>query len=115
MRTARSRGARRSRARSSPRSAPASARRSRRARSSPELAAPLIYGGAAGVLHLAAFGLDPLADKGMEGIDTFQQDRVARVVDEAERYLAAMPDAVRARATARSRHGSSGFSFKRAR
>lgn len=47
----------------------------------------LLYGVAAGALHLAAFGLDPLTDKHIEGIDTFQQDRVARVVDEAEDYL----------------------------
>ncbi len=30
----------------------------------------------------------------MEGIDTFQQDRVARVVDEAEKHLSAMTDAL---------------------
>ena len=30
----------------------------------------------------------------MEGIDTFQQDRVARVVDEAEKHLRAMTDAL---------------------
>ena len=47
------------------------------------------------VLHGFSFGLDPLRDKGMEGIDTFQQDRVARVVDEAETHLAAMRDAIR--------------------
>jgi 5-bromo-4-chloroindolyl phosphate hydrolysis protein len=39
-----------------------------------------------------AFGIDPLRDKRMEGIDTFQQDRVAKVVDEAEAYLASMKD-----------------------
>ncbi|CAN0334567.1 unnamed protein product, partial [Chrysoparadoxa australica] len=49
-------------------------------RSEPGLIAPLIFGGAAGALHLGAFGIDPLKDKGMEGIDTFTQDRVARVV-----------------------------------
>ncbi len=48
-----------------------------------------------GILHLLAFGPDPLRDKGMEGIDRFQQDRVARAVDEAERHLAAMLQAVR--------------------
>lgn len=64
-------------------------------RSEPGLLAPLIFGGAAGVLHLGAFGIDPLRDKGMEGVDTFQQDRVARVVDEAESYLSGMADAVR--------------------
>ncbi|MBS0125588.1 5-bromo-4-chloroindolyl phosphate hydrolysis family protein [Thetidibacter halocola] len=60
----------------------------------PGLVAPLIYGAAAGALHIGAFGLDPLRDKGMEGIDTFQQDRVARVIDEAEKHLGAMTDAV---------------------
>ena len=60
----------------------------------PGIAAPVIFGLAACGLHLGAFGLDPLADKGMAGIDSFQQDRVARVVDEAETYLGAMRDAV---------------------
>lgn len=46
------------------------------------------------VLHLAAFGLDPLADKGAEGIDQFQMDRVAHAVDEAEKHLSAMKDAI---------------------
>ncbi|MCC1492012.1 5-bromo-4-chloroindolyl phosphate hydrolysis family protein [Cognatishimia sp. F0-27] len=61
----------------------------------PDLAPALIFGGVAGALHLGAFGLDPLKDKGMEGIDTHQQDRVARVVDEAEKHLDAMEDAVK--------------------
>lgn len=47
-----------------------------------------IYGVIATVLSLIAFGLDPMRDKRAEGIDTFQQDRVARIVDEAESYLA---------------------------
>jgi hypothetical protein len=64
-------------------------------RSEAGLIAPLIFGGAASALHLGAFGIDPMKDKGMEGIDTFQQDRVARVVDEAESYLEGMADAVR--------------------
>lgn len=46
------------------------------------------------VLHLFAFGLDPLKDKGAEGIDMFQQDRVARAVGEAEKHLDAMKDAI---------------------
>lgn len=45
-------------------------------------------------LHLAAFGPDPLHDKGAEGIDPFQTDRVARAVDEAEKHLSAMKDAI---------------------
>ncbi|MEO0401558.1 MAG: 5-bromo-4-chloroindolyl phosphate hydrolysis family protein [Pseudomonadota bacterium] len=64
-------------------------------RSEPGLVAPLLFGVAATGLHIAAFGIDPLKDKGMEGIDTFQQDRVARVVDEAESYLNAMTDAIK--------------------
>jgi len=46
------------------------------------------------VLHSFAFGLDPLKDKGMEGVDTFQTDRVARAVGEAEKYLAGMKEAI---------------------
>ncbi len=56
--------------------------------------ASAIYGIAAIALHIASFGVDPLRDKGMEGIDTFQQDRVARVVDEAAAHLDAMKDAI---------------------
>lgn len=54
----------------------------------------LTVGVVAGALHLLAFGLDPMRDKGMEGIDTFQQDRVARVVAEGEKHLTAMKDAI---------------------
>ena len=46
------------------------------------------------LLHFAAFGPDPLKNKGMEGIDDFQTDRVARAVTEAEAYLSGMKDAV---------------------
>lgn len=56
--------------------------------------APLLFGICSAVLHVAAFGIDPLANKGMEGIDDFQQSRVARAVDEAEALLSAMSDAV---------------------
>ncbi|PWJ18301.1 5-bromo-4-chloroindolyl phosphate hydrolysis family protein [Jannaschia seohaensis] len=59
------------------------------------LIAGIVYGGVAAALHLASFGLDPLSDKGMEGIDTYQTNRVARSIEEAEKYLAAMQDAVR--------------------
>jgi hypothetical protein len=45
-------------------------------------------------LHGMAFGLDPMKDKGLEGVDSFQTDRVARAVDEAERHLSAMKDAI---------------------
>lgn len=55
-----------------------------------------LYGLAAAALHLTAFGIDPLRNKRLEGIDEFQQDRVARVVDEAEIYLGAMQDQIAA-------------------
>jgi hypothetical protein len=61
----------------------------------PGVIAPVIYGLAATALHVGAFGIDPMRDKGMEGIDTFQQDRVARAVDEAEAHLAMMRDAIK--------------------
>ncbi|QUJ77021.1 5-bromo-4-chloroindolyl phosphate hydrolysis family protein [Sulfitobacter albidus] len=55
---------------------------------------PILFALIAGGLHLAAFGLDPLRSKGMDGIDTFQQDRVARVVDEAEAHLVTMAETI---------------------
>ncbi|MEL6958641.1 MAG: 5-bromo-4-chloroindolyl phosphate hydrolysis family protein [Pseudomonadota bacterium] len=60
----------------------------------PSVIAAVLFGIVATVLHTAAFGFDPLRDKRMEGIDTFQQDRVAKVVDQAEAHLAAMRDHV---------------------
>lgn len=51
------------------------------------IAAAAIYGVVASALHVTAFGVDPLRDKHVEGVDQFQQDRVAKVVDEAEDYL----------------------------
>lgn len=61
----------------------------------PGVIAPTIFGVAAFALHIGAFGVDPMRDKGMEGIDTFQQDRVARAVNEAETHLTAMQDAIK--------------------
>ncbi len=45
-------------------------------------------------MHVLAFGPDPMSDKGAEGIDSFQTDRVARAVGEAEKHLDAMSDAI---------------------
>ncbi|WP_324754368.1 5-bromo-4-chloroindolyl phosphate hydrolysis family protein [Roseovarius sp. Pro17] len=56
--------------------------------------AAILYGAVTTGLHIAAFGVDPLRDKGMEGVDTFQQDRVARTVEQAEALLAQMSDAI---------------------
>ncbi|MEO0357424.1 MAG: 5-bromo-4-chloroindolyl phosphate hydrolysis family protein [Pseudomonadota bacterium] len=41
-------------------------------------------------LHLFAFGADPMKDKGFDGINAFQQNRVAVVVEEAEKSLTIM-------------------------
>jgi len=56
--------------------------------------APAIYAVAGAALHVLAFGPDPLRDKNPDGVDTFQTDRVARVVDRAEEYLRAMTQAI---------------------
>lgn len=55
---------------------------------------PVILAALGTGLHFAAFGADPLRNKGMDGVDTFQQDRVARVLDEAEKHLTAMREAI---------------------
>lgn len=55
---------------------------------------PAALGLIGAILHFAAFGPDPLRDKGAEGIDKFQTDRVARAVEEGEAYLKAMQDAI---------------------
>lgn len=60
----------------------------------PGVLAPVLYGIAALGLHVAAFGIDPLTSKGMEGVDSYQKGRVARVVDEAEQHLASMTAAL---------------------
>lgn len=60
----------------------------------PDLTYPLLFGVVGAALHLGSFGPDPMTDKGMEGVDRFQTDRVARVVDEAEGHVTAMKDAI---------------------
>jgi hypothetical protein len=55
---------------------------------------PFLFGMLGAILHLGAFGPDPMRGKGVEGMDQFQTDRVARAVDEAEKYLAGMKDAM---------------------
>ncbi|WP_397542877.1 5-bromo-4-chloroindolyl phosphate hydrolysis family protein [Roseovarius salis] len=61
----------------------------------PGLFAPVIFGAVTTGLHVVSFGLDPLRDKGMEGVDQFQTERVARAVDKAETYLREMREAVK--------------------
>ena len=55
---------------------------------------PVLYALVGAALHLGAFGLDPMSDKGMEGIDAFQTGRVANAVAEGEAYLKGMQDAI---------------------
>jgi len=60
-----------------------------------DLVAPGLLGVLGGVLHLVSFGPDPLRDKGMAGVDSFQTERVATAVADAERHLTAMREAAR--------------------
>lgn len=55
---------------------------------------PYLFGLLGAFLHFGAFGADPMRPKGMEGVNQFQTDRVARAVDEAEAHLTAMRDAI---------------------
>ncbi len=55
----------------------------------------LIFGGLGVALHLFAFGLDPLKSKGAEGIDEFQNQRVMEAVEDGERQLKAIHQAIR--------------------
>jgi len=57
--------------------------------------AALILAALGVVLHFGAFGADPLKDKGMEGIDTFQTDRAAQAIEQAERHLSDMTSAIK--------------------
>lgn len=59
------------------------------------LGGALAIGFTGSILHWLAFGPDPMRDKGAEGVDSFQQDRAARMVDEAEKHLTGMTDAIR--------------------
>ncbi|CUH52519.1 5-bromo-4-chloroindolyl phosphate hydrolysis family protein [Shimia marina] len=54
----------------------------------------LVFAVLGGALHSFAFGLDPLKNKGVEGHDQYQSDRVARAVEDAESHLQAMNRAI---------------------
>ncbi len=56
----------------------------------------LAFGVVAAVAHLAAFGLDPMKKKGLEGVDEFASERVARAIDQAEALVRAILDAGKA-------------------
>jgi len=59
------------------------------------LLAAILIGIIAAALHLASFGIDPMRDKGLEGVDRLQTDRIARKIEEAEGVLEEMSDAIR--------------------
>jgi 5-bromo-4-chloroindolyl phosphate hydrolysis protein len=44
----------------------------------------LAFGAVAGLAQVAAFGIDPMKKKGLEGADGFATERIARAIDEAE-------------------------------
>ena len=51
------------------------------------------FGVVAGAAHLLAFGFDPMKKKGLEGVDEFATDRVARAIDQAEDLVRQTVDA----------------------
>ena len=56
---------------------------------------PAVLGGIiAGAAHLFTFGLDPMRDKGMTGMNHAETDRIARKIEEAEGVLDQMKDAI---------------------
>lgn len=58
-----------------------------------EFLTAVVFGGMATASHLAAFGIDPLRKKGMAGIDAFESERVAKVVEKAEETIKQMQTA----------------------
>lgn len=58
-----------------------------------DMIAPALLGLVGGGLHLLSFGMDPMRDKGMEGVDAFQTERVATAIAEAEKHLTRMREA----------------------
>ncbi len=55
---------------------------------------PVVVGILATLLHLVAFGIDPLKNKGVDGFDAFPGKRVARAIDAAEEQVATMSSAM---------------------
>ena len=53
-----------------------------------------LLGLAAAIAMLSGCASVPMADKGMAGVDAFQTSRVAHAVEEGEKHLAAMKDAI---------------------
>ena len=53
----------------------------------------IVFGVMTMIAFVAAFGFDPMKKKGMEGVDGFQADRVARAVEKSEKIIAQILDA----------------------
>ena len=54
----------------------------------------IVFGALGAILHFLSFGPDPLADKGIAGVDAHQSQRVAKAVESAETVLGEMAAAV---------------------
>jgi len=54
----------------------------------------LVLGALTVLLHLVAFGVDPLKSKGLAGYENFESRRVAMVIGEAEEFIATMTNAM---------------------
>lgn len=50
----------------------------------------VVFGAVASLAHVISFGLDPMSKKGMEGVNEFEAQRVAKAVDKAEGILTEM-------------------------
>ena len=57
------------------------------------LAGAIAFGLVAAGAQLLAFGLDPMRRKGLEGVDEFATERIARAIDEAEALVKQTEDA----------------------
>lgn len=55
----------------------------------------VVFGAVAAGAQVLAFGLDPMRRKGMEGVDDFSNERVARAVDQAEELVRQTVDAAK--------------------
>ena len=79
------------------------------------LAGALAFGLVAAGAQLVAFGLDPMRRKGLEGVDEFATERIARAIDEAEALVRRPSTPRRGSATGGSRGGSTGSATRRGR
>lgn len=57
------------------------------------VAGAAVFGVVAALAQVVAFGMDPMKKKGLEGVDAFSADRVARAIDQAEELVRQTVDA----------------------